>query len=131
MTVERRDIEEVGEAVEALGIMWEEALGGIHERLAGLQDMIIQIKTEGQSFKEELLELKDKITKAGETFKGLESVVARTESRLLDMQKNISDEEDFSEDIKSDLLVIKRDLQFIRSDMKELVERNNFSDDKT
>jgi hypothetical protein len=68
MTIERRDIEEVGEAVEALGIMFEEALGGIHERLAGLQESINQMKTEEQSFKEELLELKEKMARAGETF---------------------------------------------------------------
>jgi hypothetical protein len=57
--------------------------------------------------------------------------MARTESRLLDMQKNASDEEDLSEDIKNDLLVIKRDLQFIRSDLKELFERSNFPNEKS
>ncbi len=131
MTLERKDIEEVGEAIEALGLMLEEALGGIHQQIAGLHDLINQVKTEGQGFKEELLELKKEMTKTVEMFKGLETKVARAESKLWDMQENVSEEEDFSEDLKNDLLVIKRDLQIIRSDLKELCEQQSYPDKKS
>ncbi len=126
MTVEREDredIEEVGDAVEALGIMIEEALKVIYERIGGLHSLVAQMNTGGQGFKEELLELKKEMAKSHEVIRGLENIVSRTESRLVDMQKNISDDEDYSEDIKNDLLIIKRDLQFVRGDLNELLPR--------
>lgn len=123
MTVEKEDIVEVGEAVEALGIMVEKALKAIHERIGGLHSLLAQVNTEEQGFKEELLELKKEMTRSQEVIRGLENIVSRTESRLVDMQKNISDDEDYSEDIKNDLLIIKRDLQFVRSDLNDLLPR--------
>jgi chromosome segregation ATPase len=129
MTLERRDIEEVGEAVEALGIMVEEELTAINQRLGELHTFISLMKEEEQSFKVELLGLKNEMMKTQEVVKGLENIVSRTESRLIDLQKGISDEEDFSEDIKNDLLIIKRDLQFVRSDLKELLEQRKNSEE--
>lgn len=123
MTLERRDIEEVGEAVEALGIMLEEELAKLNERLGELHVFVTQIKEDGQSSKQKMLELKEEMTKAYEVIKGLENIISRTESRWIDLQKNISDEEDLSEEIKNDLLIIKRDLQLVRSDLKELLEQ--------
>ena len=125
MTIEKEDIEEVGDAVEALGIMIEEALKVIHERIGGLHSLVTQINADGQSFKEELLELKKGMASSQEVIRGWENILSRTESRLVDMQKTISDDQDYSEDIKNDLLIIKRDLQFVRSDLSELFPRKN------
>ncbi|MGB2981326.1 MAG: hypothetical protein WBC77_08770, partial [Candidatus Zixiibacteriota bacterium] len=36
-------------------------------------------------------------------------------------QKDYSDEEDLAGEIKNDLLVMKRELQFVRSDLKDIL----------
>ena len=127
MTLERRDIEEVGDAVETLGIMLENELGAIHQRLEELYSSITQMKEEEQKFKLDLLDLKKEMMKIQEVVSGLENTVSRAESRLIDLQKESSDEEDFTEDFKNDLLIIKRDLQHVRSDLKELLEQRKNS----
>ncbi len=125
MTLDRRDIEEVGEAVEALGIMVEEELKTINQHLASFYSLITQTKEEDRSFQEEWLELKKEVIKIQETIKGLENILTRTEKKLIDLQEGISTEEDFTEEIKNDLLIIKRELQLLRSDFKEYMEQQS------
>lgn len=130
MELERRYIEEVGEAVEALGIMLERELGAIKQGLAELYQSLAQIKDEEKNLSQELQKLKDE-TKTREGFlRGLENIMSRTESRLTDLQKDYSDEEDLAGEIKNDLLVIKRELQFVRSDLKELLKQQEDVVDK-
>ncbi len=132
MALERRYIEEVGEAVEALGIMLERELVAIKQGLAELYQSLAQIQDEEKNLSQEVQKLKDE-TKTREGFlRGLENIMSRTESRLADLQKDYSDEEDLAGEIKNDLLVIKRELQFVRSDLKELLkQRGNVADKRS
>jgi chromosome segregation ATPase len=119
MVLERSDIEEVGEAVEALGNMVEEELQAINERLGQLHQSIAQTK------EEVLLKLKAEMMKTQETVKGVEIVISRTEAKLADLQEGASEEEDYDEELKNDLLIIKKELQSVRSELKEFIERQN------
>ncbi|MCK4404074.1 MAG: hypothetical protein KAW02_03195 [candidate division Zixibacteria bacterium] len=125
MVLQRRDIEEVGEAVETLGIMLEKELGAIKQGLAELYRFVAQMKEEERNFSQEVQKLKDEMMSTQKLLQGFETIISRTESRLLDLQKDTSDEEDFTGEIKSDLLIIKRDLQFTRSDLRELLKRQD------
>ncbi|UCB53139.1 MAG: hypothetical protein JSV10_03395 [Candidatus Zixiibacteriota bacterium] len=123
MEPERRYIEEVGEAVEALGIMLEKELGEIRQGLAGLYQSVNRISNEEKDLSQELQKLREEVKAMDGFLRGVESIMSRTESRLTDLQKAYSDEEDIAGEIKNDLLVMKRGLQFLRSDLKELLER--------
>jgi len=125
MVLQRMDIEEVGEAVEALGIMLEKELLAINQRLAELYRFVAQMKVEERNFSQEVQKLKDEMMSTQKLLQGFETIISRTESRLLDLQKDTSDEEDFAGEIKNDLLTIKRDLQFTRSDLRELLKRQD------
>ncbi len=123
VALERRYIEEVGEAVEALGIMLERELGRIAQGLAELYRMVTITQDQGKTISEKMDHLKDNMLRTQKHLGEFETMIARVESRLLDLQKDLSDEEDDAGDIKNDLLMIKKDLQFARSDMKELLKR--------
>jgi len=123
MELQRRYIEEVGEAVEALGIVLEKELGAINQRLAELYRFVNQMKEEEKDFNQEVQKLKEEMIRTQKLLQGFETLISRTESKLIDLQKSFSDDEDYAGDIKNDLLIIKRDLQFTRSDLKEILER--------
>ena len=127
MELERRYIEEVGEAVEALGIMLERELGEIKQGLAALYQSVGQISDEEKHLDQELQKLREEVKTVEGSLHGLESILSRTESRLSDLQKDYSDEEDTAGEIKNDLLVMKRELQFVRSDLKELLELQGYA----
>lgn len=128
MELQRRYIEEVGEAVEALGIMLEKELGAVKQGLAELCQFVAQIRDEEKSFSQTVRELKEGMIRTEEFLHGLETTISRTESKLIDLQKDLSSEGDFAGEIKNDLLIIKRDLQFTRSDLKELLKRQEDMD---
>ena len=121
MELERRYIEEVGEAVEALGIMLERELGEIRQGLAALYQSVGRMKDEENDLGQELQKLREEVKTVDGFLRGVESAMSRTESRLADLQKDYTDEEDVAGEIKNDLLVVKRELQFVRSDLKELL----------
>ncbi len=123
MELERRYIEEVGEAVEALGIMLEKELGGIKQGLAELYRLIAQIREEEKNLSQEVQKLKEETMKTQKLLQGFETIMSRTELKLMDLQRGSSDEEDFAGEIKNDLLTIKKELQFARSDLRELLKR--------
>jgi chromosome segregation ATPase len=123
MTFDRRDIEEVGVAVEALGIMLEKQMGLLHQRLAELYRLLAESREENKNPLERIKKMGEDITKTQKSFEHFENVLSRTDSRLVDLQKDLTDEEDLTQEIKNDLLIIKRDLQMLRSDMKELLKR--------
>jgi len=121
MEPERRYIEEVGEAVEALGIMLERELGEVKQALAALYRSVGRINDEEKDLSEELKKLREEMKTMDGFLRGVGSIMSRTESRLADLQKDYTDEEDVAGEIKNDLLIVKRDLQFVRSDLKELL----------
>jgi len=132
----RKDVEEVGEAVETLGVMMETELQKINLQLNQLNKSISDIRNQEKSFEEEISELKNQISTGSigqeikEFFEEFEATVSRTESRISELQRIFKDEEDHTAGIKNDLLIIKRDLQFVRSDLKEILDHREYLDKK-
>ncbi|MCK4386170.1 MAG: hypothetical protein KAW52_07900 [candidate division Zixibacteria bacterium] len=141
-SVLRKDIEEVGEAVEALGVMIQAELQKISLQLNQLSKSISDLRSQDENFKEEIYELRSQIPTESiggeikELLEEFEATVSRTESRISQLQRILSagsegeDEEDPTAQIKNDLLIIKRDLQFVRSDLKEILDRREYLDKK-
>jgi chromosome segregation ATPase len=130
----RKDIEEVGEAVETLGVMMETQLQKINLQLNQLNKFISDLRSQEKNFKEEIYELRNQISTGAigqeikEFFEEFEAVVSRTESRISELQRIFKDDEDHTAGIKNDLLIIKRDLQFVRSDLKEILGHREYLD---
>jgi len=136
MQIEKKDIEEVGEAVEALGVMMERELQKINLHLSQLSKSITDIINQGKNFKEEIAELRNQISAGSigqetrELLEQFETTVSRTESRVSELQRLFRDEEDPTGEIRNDLLAIKRDLQFVRSDLKKILDHKEDLDKK-
>ena len=136
MQIEKKDIEEVGEAVEALGVMMERELQKINLHLSQLSKSITDIINQGKNFKEEIAELRNQISagpigeETRELLEQFETTVSRTESRVSELQRLFRDEEDHTGEIRNDLLAIKRDLQFVRSDLKKILDHKEDLDKK-
>jgi len=58
------------------------------------------------------------------------ATISRTESRISELQRIFKDDEDQTAGIKNDLLIIKRDLQFVRSNLKEILDHREHLDQK-
>lgn len=136
MQIEKKDIEEVGEAVEALGVMMETELQKISLHLNQLAKSISDIRSQEKSFKEEISELKNQISTGSigqetkELLEEFEATLSRTESRIGELQRAFQDDEDLTAGIRNDLLIIKRDLQFVRSNLKEILDHREYLDEK-
>ena len=130
MPIEKKDVEEVGEAVEALGVMVERELHRINLHLNQLAKSISDVTGQEKNSKEEISELKNQIQETREFLEGFQSTVSRTESRITELQRILQDEEDPAAQIRNDLLIIKRDLQFVRSDLKEILDHREHLDEK-
>ncbi len=130
MPIEKKDIEEVGEAVEALGVMVERELHRVNLHLGQLTKSISDVVGEEKSSKEEILEVKNQIQETREFLEAFQATVSRTESRINELQRILQDEEDPAAQIRNDLLIIKRDLQFVRSDLKEILDHREHLDEK-
>ncbi|KPL03894.1 MAG: hypothetical protein AMJ73_05045 [candidate division Zixibacteria bacterium SM1_73] len=136
MQIEKKDIEEVGEAVEALGVMMERELEKINLHLSQLSKSITDIINQGKNFKEEIAELRNQISagpigeETRELLEQFETTVSRTESRVSELQRLFRDEEDPTAEIRNDLVAIKRDLQFVRSDLKKILDHKEDLDKK-
>jgi chromosome segregation ATPase len=126
MALERRYVEEVGEAVEALGIMLERELGAVRQGLVELYRSLSQMRDEEKNLQEETQKLKAEMEKTQKVLRRLETAISRTESKLMDQQIDSGDEEEAGE-IKNDLLVIRKELQFARSDLTELLKTQGSS----
>ncbi|KPK74019.1 MAG: hypothetical protein AMJ89_06980 [candidate division Zixibacteria bacterium SM23_73] len=132
----RKDIEEVGEAVEALGVMMETELQKINLQLNQLNKFISDLRSQEKNFKEEIYELRNQISTGAigqeikEFFEEFEATISRTESRISELQRIFKDDEDQTAGIKNDLLIIKRDLQFVRSNLKEILDHREHLDQK-
>ncbi len=130
MQMEKKDIEEVGEAVEALGVMVERELHRINLHLNQLAKSLSDVVGQERGPKEEIPELRDQIQETREFLEGFEATVSRAESRIGELQRILQDEEDPAAQIRNDLLTIKRDLQFVRSDLKEILDHREHLDQK-
>lgn len=136
MQIEKKDIEEVGEAVEALGVVMERELQKINLHLNQLSKSITDIINQKKNFKEEIAELRNQISAGSigqetrELLEQFETTVSRTESRVSELQRLFRDEEDPTGEIRNDLLAIKRDLQFVRSDLKKILDHKEDLDKK-
>jgi chromosome segregation ATPase len=130
MQIEKKDVEEVGEAVEALGVMVERELHGINLRLNQLAKSLSEVLGQERGSKEEISELRDQIQETREFLEAFQATVSRTESRIAELQRVLQDEEDPAAQIRNDLLAIKRDLQFVRSDLKEVLDHREHLDQK-
>jgi chromosome segregation ATPase len=130
MPIEKKDIEEVGEAVEALGVMVERELHRINLHLDQLTKSLSEVVGQEKNSKEEISELKNQIQETREFLEAFQATVSRTESRITELQRVLQDEEDPAAQIRNDLLIIKRDLQFVRSDLKEILDHREHLDEK-
>ncbi len=130
MQIEKKDIEEVGEAVEALGVVVERELNRINLQLNQLAKSLSDVVCQEKSSKEEILELKNQIQETREFLEAFQAAVSHTESRIAELQRMLQDEEDPAAQIRGDLLIIKRDLQFVRSDLKEISNHREHLDKK-
>jgi chromosome segregation ATPase len=131
MQIEKKDIEEVGEAVEALGVVVERELHRINLHLNQLAKSMSDVVGQEKNSKEEILELKNQIQETREFLEAFQATVSRTESRIAELQRILHDEEDPAAQIRADLLIIKRDLQLVRSDLKEILNHKENLDKKT
>ena len=130
MPIEKKDVEEVGEAVEALGVMVERELHRINLHLNQLAKSISDVTGQEKNSKEEISELRNQIQETREFLEGFVATVSRTESRMAELHRILQDEEDPAAQIRNDLLIIKRDLQFVRSDLKEILDHREHLDEK-
>ncbi|NIM96537.1 MAG: hypothetical protein GTO24_00210, partial [candidate division Zixibacteria bacterium] len=87
MNSERRCIEEVGEAVEALGIMLERELGRINQGLAEIYRIMVQMSDETKNLSQEIQKLKEEMTKDRKLVPRLESALSRTELKLTELER--------------------------------------------
>jgi chromosome segregation ATPase len=124
MEQERRYIEEVGEAVEKLGIMLEQELGRINQGLVELYRMVAKIKEEGTDLGEKVQTFKDQMDETKKLLQGFDNKLSKLEFKLAGTQKDPEDENSL-EEIRADLLAIKSEFQFARSDLKELLKRQD------
>jgi septation ring formation regulator EzrA len=117
MTFDRKDLEEVGEAVESLGIMLERELGMVQQRLVELHRFLVRSREEEGDLRAQTENLKQEIGKALTSMEKLEKLLSRTESKLADVQTDVSDQENLFGEMKSELAAMKRELQLFRSDI--------------
>jgi chromosome segregation ATPase len=117
MEPERRYIEEVGEAVEALGIMLEKELGLVQQRLEELYRFMVRIREEEGDLRTESENLKKEIGKVVNSLDKFEKLLTRTEAKLADVQTDVSEQESFFGEMKSELAMVKKELQLFRSDI--------------
>ena len=117
-------------AVEALGVMVERELHRINLHLDQLTKSLSDVVGQGKNSKEEISELKNQIQETREFLEAFQATVSRTESRINELQRILQDEEDPAAQIRNDLLIIKRDLQFVRSDLKEILDHREHLDEK-
>ncbi len=125
MSSERRYVEEVGEAVEALGVMLERQLAKITQGLAEIHRIIVQTKDKTDNLTQEIQKLKEEMTKDRNLVPRLESALSRTESKLTELERIPWADDDAGDELRNDLLTLKKELQFARSDLKEILRRQD------
>jgi chromosome segregation ATPase len=103
--------------VESLGIMLERELGMVQQRLVELHRFLVRSREEEGDLRAQTENLKQEIGKALTSMEKLEKLLSRTESKLADVQTDVSDQENLFGEMKSELAAMKRELQLFRSDI--------------
>jgi len=137
MEIEKEDIEEIGEAIEALGKMVEAELQEMNLRLKKLENLISEpIVVEEEEGAEErpkiprpdFWELKKDTNEIREFLESFDVRLARVEQKAVELLREFQ-EQDISS-MKNDLFLIRKDLEFIRNDTKELLDKKEELDEK-
>lgn len=136
MDIEKEDIEEIGEAIEALGKMVEAELQEINLRLKKLENLAsepVVVEEEEEEQKQKIprpdyYELKKDSNEIREFLESFDVRLARVEQKTVEILREFQ-EQDISS-MKNDLFLIRKDLEFMRSDTKELLDKKEELDKK-
>lgn len=138
MEIEKEDIEEIGEAIEALGKMVEAELQEINLRLKKLEHLasepaVVEEEEEEEKEKQTIprpdyYELKKDTNEIREFLESFDVRLARVEQKAVELLREFQEENISS--MKNDLFLIRKDLEFIRSDTKELLDKKEELDKK-
>ena len=136
MDIEKEDIEEIGEAVEALGKMVEAELQNINLRLEKLERAMSQpviVEEEEVEEKERIprpdfYELKKDTNEIREFLESFDVRLARVEQKTVELLREFQEEEISA--MKNDLFLIRKELEFIRGDTRELLDKKEELDKK-
>ncbi len=140
MEIEKKDIEEIGEAIEALGKMLETELQNLNLRLEKLEDLVSEpleineidekeeVKEEKKIPKPDYYDLKKDTNEIREFLESFDVRLARVEQKTVELLRQFEEENISS--MKNDLFIIRKELEFIRSDTKELLDKKEELDKK-
>jgi len=136
MDIEKEDIEEIGEAIEALGKMMESELQRISLRLEKLENLLSESAVveedetkEKQSIpRPDYYELKKDTNEIREFLESFDVRLARVEQKSVEILREFQ-EEDISS-IKNDLFLIRKELEFLRDGTRELLDKKEELDKK-
>lgn len=128
MEIEKEDIEEIGEAIDALGKMMETELQSISIRLEKLESLFSEsILVEEDEPKEkqkiprpDFYELKKDTNEIREFLESFDVRLARVEQKTIELLREFQ-EQDISS-IKNDLFLIRKELEFLRDGNRELLD---------
>jgi chromosome segregation ATPase len=128
MSVEKEDIDALGEALEAIGNLLENEFTKFNQRLTWLEKFLTEKEPEGKVYKQEFYELKKDMQEIREFLESFDVRMARIEQKVIDIQREA--QEGGISEIKNDIFLIQKELEFIRTDTRELLEKKEFLDKK-
>jgi hypothetical protein len=139
MEIKKDDIEEIGEAVEALGKMLETELKNLNLRLEKLEGLLsepfevkeieeVELKEERKIPKPDYYELKKDTNEIREFLESFDVRLARVEQKTVELLREFEEENISS--MKNDLFIIRKELEFIREDTKEILDKKEELDKK-
>jgi chromosome segregation ATPase len=128
MALEKEDIDALGEALEAIGNLFENEFAKLNQRLTLLEKYLSTKEPDGKVYKQEFYELKKDTQEIREFLESFDVRMARIEQKVIDIQREA--QEGGISEIKNDLFLIQKELEFIRNDTKEILESKEFLDKK-
>jgi len=128
MSVEKEDIDALGEALEAIGNLLEDEFIKLNQRLTWLEKFLTEKEPEGKVYKQEFYELKKDMQEIREFLESFDVRMARIEQKVIDIQREA--QEGGISEIKNDIFLIQKELEFIRTDTREILEKKEFLDKK-
>ena len=121
MSVEKEDIDALGEALEAIGTLIENEFQRLNQRLDWLEKALAEQEPESKVYKQEVFELKKDTQEIRELLESFDMRLARIEQKVIDIQRET--QEGGISELKNDLFLMQKELEFIRNDTKEILER--------
>ena len=128
MSVEKEDIDALGEALEAIGNLLEDEFTKLNQRLTWLEKFLTEKEPEGKVYKQEFYELKKDMQEIREFLESFDVRMARIEQKVIDIQREA--QEGGISEINNDIFLIQKELEFIRTDTREILEKKEFLDKK-